>query len=198
MAETFLVVLVQLQTLADVAAGNRRMDAVGGGGFREEGGWLRRLRSPERLVVVPEAVVQHAELQEGGAVVIAQPRGRGQVLDGLLRVPHAHVAFRTKLPRVWIPGRDLEKQQNVTHSPAKVLNLNTFWGFLFFRVLQTDADLDDSLQDVDGGAVVPLVVRSVRLLLQLLQLVRLHQLLLRFLVARRALQLKEPGERSDP
>lgn len=64
--------------------------------------------------MLSEGVVQHAELQEGGAVVIAQPCGWCQILDGLLWVPHSDVAFRTKLPWFWIPGRDLEKQKHDT------------------------------------------------------------------------------------
>jgi len=56
--------------------------------------------------------------------------------------------------------------------------------------MSQDTHLNDSLEHVDGGAVVPLVVRSVGLLLQLLQLVRSHQLIPSFFVVWRALQLK--------
>lgn len=49
-------------------------------------------------MVLSEAVVQHAQLQEGRAVVVAQPRGRRQILDGFLRISHSDVTFCTKLP----------------------------------------------------------------------------------------------------
>lgn len=65
-------------------------------------------------MVLSQGVVQHAELQEGGAVVVAQPCGWCQILDGLLRVPQSDVAFRTELPRFWIPGRDLGEQKHNT------------------------------------------------------------------------------------
>lgn len=65
--------------------------------------------SLEGLVVLSLAVVQHAELQEGGAVVVAQPRGRRQILDGFLRIPHPDVTFCAELPRLGIPGGDLKR-----------------------------------------------------------------------------------------
>lgn len=54
--------------------------------------------SLERLVVLSEVVVKQTKLQEGGAVVIAQPCGRRQILDGFLRIPHSDVALGAKLP----------------------------------------------------------------------------------------------------
>lgn len=63
-------------------------------------------------MVFSEAVVQHAELQEGSAVVVAEPRGWRQVLDGFLRVSHSDVTFCAKLPRLRIPRRDLQKDGN--------------------------------------------------------------------------------------
>lgn len=50
------------------------------------------------------------------------------------------------------------------------------------KINQQDPYLYNSLQHSDRCAVVPLVVRGLGLLLQLLQLVRLHQLVLSFLV----------------
>lgn len=64
-------------------------------------------------MVLPQAVVQQAELQEGGAVVVAQPGGGRQVLDGFLRVPHPDVALCTQLPRFGIPGGDLKRRASV-------------------------------------------------------------------------------------
>lgn len=49
-------------------------------------------------MVLSEAVVKHAELQVGGAVVVAQLRGRRKILDGLLRVAHSDETLRPKLP----------------------------------------------------------------------------------------------------
>lgn len=65
-------------------------------------------------MVLAEAVVQQAELEEGGTVVVAEPRGRRQVLDGFLWVSHSDVALGTELPRLGIPGRDLRKDGNLT------------------------------------------------------------------------------------
>lgn len=55
----------------------------------------------------------------------------------------------------------------------------------------TPSYLDDSFKHSDGSAVVALVVRSVGLLLHLLQLVCSHQLVPSFFVVWGALQLKE-------
>lgn len=57
--------------------------------------------------------------------------------------------------------------------------------------MKKGGNLNDSLQHCDGGAVVSLVVRSVRLLLQLLQLGGFQQLVLSLLVVRRAHQLQK-------
>ena len=57
--------------------------------------------------MLSQAVVQGAQLEEGGAVVVAEPRGGGQVLDGLLGVPQPDVAVGPQLPRLGVPGGDL-------------------------------------------------------------------------------------------
>lgn len=57
--------------------------------------------------------------------------------------------------------------------------------------MKKGGNLNDSLQHCDGGAVVSLVVRSVRLLLQLLQLGGFQQLVLSLLVVRGAHQLQK-------
>ena len=56
-------------------------------------------------MVLSEAVVEQTELQEGRAVVVAQPCCGREILDGFLRFPHPDVAFCAKLPRLRIPGR---------------------------------------------------------------------------------------------
>lgn len=63
-------------------------------------------------MVVAEAVVQLAELQKGGAVVVAKPRRRREILDGFLWISHPDVALCTELPRLRIPRRDLEEDGN--------------------------------------------------------------------------------------
>lgn len=79
--------------------------------------------SLEGLVVLSLAVVQHAELQEGGAVVVAQPRGRRQILDGFLRIPHSDVTFCAELPRLGVPGGDLKSDvQTNSTQPQKTLD----------------------------------------------------------------------------
>lgn len=59
------------------------------------------------------AVVEQTELQESGAVIVAQPRGRRQILDGLLRVAHPDVALCAELPQFGIPGRNLKPKQQL-------------------------------------------------------------------------------------
>lgn len=86
-------------------------------------------------MVLSEAVVQRAELQEGGAVVVAQPRGRRQILDGLLWVPDPDVAFGAKLPRLRIPGRDLKKNKNTT-GESIILTLFIFLNVLKMGIIQ--------------------------------------------------------------
>ena len=62
--------------------------------------------------MIPEAVVQQAELQEGGAVVVAEPRGRRQIQDGFLWIAHPDVTLCTELPGLRIPRRDLRRDGN--------------------------------------------------------------------------------------
>lgn len=71
------------------------------------------INSLERLVVFPKTVVEHTELQEGGAVIIAKPRRRCKILDGFLRVTHPNVTLCTELPWLGIPGRDLKRHCNL-------------------------------------------------------------------------------------
>lgn len=63
-------------------------------------------------MVVAEAVMQLAELQKGGAVVVAKPRRRREILDGFLWISHPDVALCAELPRLRIPRRDLEEDGN--------------------------------------------------------------------------------------
>lgn len=79
------------------------------------------MNSLEGLVVFSLAVVEQTELQESGAVIVAQPRGRRQILDGLLRVAHPDVALCAELPQFGIPGRNLKpKQQLLVAQPSNI------------------------------------------------------------------------------
>lgn len=127
MTETLLVILVQLQTLTDVAeSGGEQQDEEylrNANGKRDScrnalfdaGFWqhISQINSLEGLVVFSLAVVEQTELQESGAVVVAQPRGWRQILDGLLRVAHSHVTLCAELPRFGIPGGNLEAHSNL-------------------------------------------------------------------------------------
>lgn len=57
------------------------------------------------------AIVEQTELQESSTVVVAQPRGRRQILDGLLRVAHSYVTLCAEFPRFRIPRGNLQAHQ---------------------------------------------------------------------------------------
>lgn len=70
------------------------------------------MNSLEGLAVLSLAVVEQTELQESGAVIVAQPRGRRQILDGLLRVAHPDVTLCAELQQFRVPGRNLKQNNN--------------------------------------------------------------------------------------
>lgn len=61
--------------------------------------------------MLSQAIMQGAELEEGSSVVVPQPGGGGQVLDGLPRVSQTNVAFSPELPRLRVPGGELEREK---------------------------------------------------------------------------------------
>lgn len=146
---------------------------------------ISQMNSLEGLVVFSLAVVKQTELQESGTVVVAQSRGRCQILDGLLRVAHSHVTLCSEFPRLGIPRGNLQAHSNfhwLVHKHSETLTEVTF--------TRHEMHLYSSPQQLYGCTVVSLVICSVRLLLQLLQLMRFHQLLLSLLAVRGTLQLK--------
>lgn len=91
-------------------------------------------------MVIPQAVVQRAELQEGGAVVVSQPGGRRQVLDGFLRVSQSDVTIGAELPRLRIPRRDLRSGWQLLYRPGRHVKTNAaqeFRGSLLFHMCDT-------------------------------------------------------------
>lgn len=57
--------------------------------------------------MLSQAVMQTAQLQEGGPVVVAELGGGVQVLDGLAGLPQLNEAGSAQLPRIRVPGRQL-------------------------------------------------------------------------------------------
>lgn len=55
--------------------------------------------------------MQGAELEEGSSVVVPQPGGGSQVLDGLPGVSQADVAFSPELPSLRVPGGELRRKR---------------------------------------------------------------------------------------
>lgn len=56
------------------------------------------INSLERLVVFSLCVVEQTELQESSAIIVAQPCGWRQILDGFLRVAHPDVTLCAEFP----------------------------------------------------------------------------------------------------
>lgn len=59
--------------------------------------------------MLPQVIVELAELQESRPVVVTQLGGWLEVQDGLVEVPEEQVALRTQLFGFWVPRGNLKE-----------------------------------------------------------------------------------------